>query len=129
MVKITNNANRTEWSPIGSVIIQVKKKPGEFNLFNPKSMITDQTGRHEVMLSINHNQDKICDKRNSKTFFASSVLLVLKSGELIANLNKFENFVMVMTNSIILYNIFYLLESFPNLTFHTGSIAVDFVSG
>ena len=54
---------------------------------------------------------------------------MLKSGELIANLNKFENFVMVMTNSIILYNIFYLLESFPNLTFHTGSIAVDFVSG
>lgn len=98
-------------------------------MFNPKSMITDQTGRHEVMLSINHNQDKICDKRNSKTFFASSVLLVLKSGELIANLNKFENFVMVMTNSIILYNICYLLESFPNLTFHTGSIAVDFVSG
>ena len=106
----------------------------------PKSMITDQTGRHEVMLSINHNQDKICDKRNSKTFFASSeikkpnlsyytVLLVLKSGELIANLNRFENFVMVMANSIILFNIFYLLESFPNLTFHTGSIAVDFVSG
>ena len=107
MVKITNNANRTEWSPIGSVIIQVKKKPGEFNLFNPKSMITDQTGRHEVRLSINHNQDKICDKRNSKTFFASSeikkpylsyytVLLVLKSGELMANLTRFENFVMVM---------------------------------
>ena len=76
-------------------------------MFNPKSMITDQTGRHEVMLSINHNQDKICDKRNSKTFFASSeikkpylssysVLLVLKSGELIANLTRFENFVMVM---------------------------------
>ena len=107
MVKITNNANRTEWSPIRSVIIQVKKKPGEFNLFNPKSKITDQTGRHEVMLSINHNQDKICDKRNSKTFFASSeikkpylsyytVLLVLKSGELMANLTRFENFVMVM---------------------------------
>ena len=60
-------------------------------------------------------------------------LLVLKSGELIANLNRFENFAMVMTISIIfiiiLFNIFYLLESFPNLTFHTGSIAVDFVSG
>ena len=76
-------------------------------MFNPKSMITDQTGRHEVRLSINHNQDKICDKRNSKTFFASSeikkpylsyytVLLVLKSGELMANLTRFENFVMVM---------------------------------
>ena len=76
-------------------------------MFNPKSMITDQTGRHEVMLSINHNQDKICDKRNSKTFFASSeikkpylsyytVLLVLKSGELMATLTRFENFVMVM---------------------------------
>ena len=94
-------------------------------MFNPKSMITDQTGRHEVMLSINHNYDKICDilgflnqnKRNFKAFFASSeikksclsyytVLLVLKSGQLIANLNRFENFVMAMTNSIMPFNIF-----------------------
>ena len=86
-------------------------------MFNPKSMITDQTGQHEVMLSINHHYDKICDilgflnqnKRNPKTFFASSeikkpclsyytVLLVLKSGQLMANLNRFENFTMAMTN-------------------------------
>ena len=25
------------------------------------SMITDQTGRHEVLLPINHNYNKICD--------------------------------------------------------------------
>ena len=44
-------------------------------------MITDQMGRHEVLLPINHNFNKICDisgsffnqkTRNSEIFFASS---------------------------------------------------------
>ena len=44
-------------------------------------MITDRIGRHEVLLPINHNFNKICDiigyflyqnTRNSKFFFASS---------------------------------------------------------
>ena len=45
------------------------------------SMITDRIGRHEVLLPINHNFNKICDTigyflnqniRNSKFCFASS---------------------------------------------------------
>ena len=72
-------------------------------------MITDRIGRHEVLLPINHNFNKICDiigyfffnqnPRNSKFCFASSeteksfkskrdgatVQLRLKSGQLIAN--------------------------------------------
>ena len=44
-------------------------------------MITDRIGRHEVLLSINHNFNKICDilgpffnqnTRNSKILFSSS---------------------------------------------------------
>ena len=57
------NGNRTEWSPIRSVIIRVIYK----------------IGRHEVLLPINHNFNKICDiigyflnqnTRNSKFCFA-----------------------------------------------------------
>ena len=36
------------------------------------SMIIDRIGRHEVLLPINHNLDKICETRNSKIYFASS---------------------------------------------------------
>ena len=44
------------------------------------SMITDQIERHEVLLPINHNYNKICDilgflnsnTRNSESFFVSS---------------------------------------------------------
>ena len=44
-------------------------------------MITDQIRLHEVLLPINHNFNKICDKtiflnqntRNSKTFFLPAV--------------------------------------------------------
>ena len=55
-----NNGNRTEWSPIRSVIIQVINK-----IWRPRSgspiclitrAITDRTGRHEVLLPINHNR-------------------------------------------------------------------------
>ena len=59
------NGNRTEWSPILSVIIRVINKIGRPRSGSPvcliTSMITDRTGRHEVMLPINHNYNKICD--------------------------------------------------------------------
>ena len=41
-----SNGNRTEWSPVRSVIT---------------SMITDRIGRHEVLFPINHNFNKICE--------------------------------------------------------------------
>ena len=58
------NGNRTEWSPIGSVIIQVINKIGRPRSGSPicliTSMITDRIGLHEVLLPINHNFNKIC---------------------------------------------------------------------
>ena len=57
--------NRTEWSPIRSVIIRVIKQIGRPRSGSPicliTSMITDRIGRHEVLLPINHNFNKICD--------------------------------------------------------------------
>ena len=57
-----NNGNRTEWSPIRSVIIQVINKIGRPRSGSPicliTSMITDRIGQHEVLLPINH---KFCD--------------------------------------------------------------------
>ena len=47
------NGNRTEWSPIRSVIIRVITAQRGSDLFI-KSMITDRIGRHEVLSSINH---------------------------------------------------------------------------
>ena len=80
-----SNGNRTEWSPIWSVIIRVINKIGRPRSGSPicliTSMITDRIGRHEVLLPINHNFNKICDTigyflnqntRNSKFCFASS---------------------------------------------------------
>ena len=79
------NGNRTEWSPIRSVIIRVINKIGRPRSGSPicliTSMITDRIGRHEVLLPINHNINKICDiigyflnqnTRKSKFCFASS---------------------------------------------------------
>ena len=79
------NGNRTEWSPIRSVIIRVINKIGRPRSGSPicliTSMITDRIGRHEVLLPINHNFNKICNiigyflnqnTRNSKFCFASS---------------------------------------------------------
>ena len=75
-----SNGNRTEWSPIRSVIIRVINKIGS-PICLITSMITDRIGRHEVLLPINHNINKICDiigyflnqnTRNSKFCFASS---------------------------------------------------------
>ena len=62
---IISNGNRTEWSPIRSVIIRVINKIGRPRSGSPicliTSMITDRIGRHEVLLPINHNFNKICD--------------------------------------------------------------------
>ena len=44
LIKTISIGNRTEWSPIRSVIIRVIIT----------SMITDRIGRHEVLLPINH---------------------------------------------------------------------------
>ena len=59
------NGNRTEWSPIGSVIIRVINKIGRPRngslICLITSMITDRIGRHEVLLPINRNFNKICD--------------------------------------------------------------------
>ena len=56
-----SNGNRTEWSPIRSVIKRVSKKIGRPHSGSPicliMSMITDRIGLH----SINHNFNKICD--------------------------------------------------------------------
>ena len=61
-----SNGNRTEWSPIRSVIIRGINKIGRPGGGSPicliSSMITDRIGRHEVLLRpINHNFNKICD--------------------------------------------------------------------
>ena len=79
------NGNRTEWSPIRSVIIRVINKIGRPRSGSPICLITSTTtdwiGRHEVQLPINHNFNKIFDTigyflnqntRNSKFCFANS---------------------------------------------------------
>ena len=60
--KKISNGNRTEWSPIRSVIIRVINKIGmrSSNLFNHEYDYRPN-GRHEVLLPINHNFNKICD--------------------------------------------------------------------
>ena len=62
---LIRNGNRTEWSPIRSVIIRVINKIGRPRSGSPicliTSMITDRIGRHEVLLPINHNFNKICN--------------------------------------------------------------------
>ena len=55
IIIIISNGNRTVWSPIRSVIIRV------INICLITSMITDRIGRHEVLLPINYNFNKICD--------------------------------------------------------------------
>ena len=60
-----SNGNRTEWSPIRSIIIRVINKIGQPRSGSPicliTIMITDRIGLHEVLLPINHNFNKICD--------------------------------------------------------------------
>ena len=85
LIIIISNGNRTEWSLIRSVIIRVINNIGRPRSGNPicliTSMITDRIGRHEVLLPINHNFNKICDitgyflnqnTRNSEIFIACS---------------------------------------------------------
>ena len=81
IIIIISNANRTEWSPIRSVIARVINKICGRPICLIMSMITDRIGQHEVLLPINHNFNKICDiigyflnqnTRNSKFCFASS---------------------------------------------------------
>ena len=61
------NGNWTEWSPIRFVIIRVINKIGRPRSGSPicliTGMITDRIGRHEVSLPINHNFNKICEKK------------------------------------------------------------------
>ena len=79
---ISGNRTDHDWSPIRSVIIRVINKIGRPRSGSPicliTSLITDRIGRHEVLLSINHNFTKICDimgnflnqnTRNSKILF------------------------------------------------------------
>ena len=83
---MVSNGNRTEWSPIRSVIIRVINKIGRPRSGSPicliKSMITDRIGRHEVLLPINHNFNKICDIighfLNQNTRNSKFVLLAVK---------------------------------------------------
>ena len=62
---LISNANRTEWSPFRFVIIRVINKIGRPRSRSPFCIITimmaDRIGRHEVLLLINHNFNKICD--------------------------------------------------------------------
>ena len=62
MIIIISNGNRTEWSPIQSVIIRVINKSPICLI---SSTITDRIGRHEVLLPVNHNFNKICDMKSS----------------------------------------------------------------
>ena len=57
IITIISNGNRTEWSPIRSVIIQVITKSDD-----RASMITDRIGRHEVLLPINHKNYNFQEK-------------------------------------------------------------------
>jgi len=65
-----NNGNRTEWSPIRSVIIRVINKIGRPRSGSPicliTSMITGRIGRHEVLLPINHIYNKIRERKRRK---------------------------------------------------------------
>ena len=65
-----NNGNRTEWSPIRSIIIRVINKIGRPRSGSPicliTSMITDRIGWHEVLLPINHIYNKIRERKRRK---------------------------------------------------------------
>ena len=67
--KTISNGNRTEWSQIRSVIIQVITKSDDrvagVHLFIT-SMITDRFGRDKVLLPINHRNYNFREKKNSQ---------------------------------------------------------------
>ena len=62
---LISNGNRTEWSPIRSVIIRVINKIGRPRSGSPICLITsmtrDRIERHDVLLPIHCNFSKICD--------------------------------------------------------------------
>ena len=70
-----SNGNRTEWSPIWSVIVRETTKSDDheaggvyheyFFLFIT-TMITDRIGRHDVLLPINHKNCNFQEKKNSQ---------------------------------------------------------------
>ena len=66
---LISNGNRTEWSPIRSVIIRVITKSDDRAAgvrFAIMSMITDRIGRLEVLLPINHKNYNFREKKNSQ---------------------------------------------------------------
>ena len=60
VIFMINNGKRTELSPIRSVIAQAINKR-ESDLLIAR-MITDRVGRHDVLLPINQNYDKIWER-------------------------------------------------------------------
>ena len=56
---MTNNGNRTEWSPVQSVNMRVIDKIGR------RRMITCRIGRHEVLLRINQYFEKIQERNQT----------------------------------------------------------------
>ena len=81
---LISNGNRTEWSPIRSVIIRVINKIGRPRSGSPICLITsmtrDRIERHDVLLPIYCNFNKICDiykalfkikRQEFQDFFAS----------------------------------------------------------
>ena len=83
IVLVISNGNRTEWSPIRSVIIRVINKIGRPRNGSPicliMSMITERIGRHEALLPINHNFNKICDIYKPLSLSQDTVPAVKKS--------------------------------------------------
>ena len=61
-----SNGNRTEWSPIRSVIIGVIKKSDDSAFLYHERRITDRIGRYEVLLPINHKSYNFREKKNSQ---------------------------------------------------------------
>ena len=51
-------------NPIRAVIIRVINKITRESDFFNRSMITDRIGRHEILLPIYHNLNKICELMN-----------------------------------------------------------------
>ena len=68
------NGNRTEWSPIRSVIIRVITKSDDRADLFITSMITSRIGRHEVQLPINHKNYNFREKKNSQVMKEREIL-------------------------------------------------------
>ena len=65
-----NNSNRTEWTPIRSVIIRVITKLGDraagVRFVYQAGMIKDQIRQHEILLPINPKNYNFREKKNTK---------------------------------------------------------------